>query len=504
MLDDLLAAVADDLGSAPEFDRPGELARALYPPTRSTPALDLIDSSLVQVQEGRIKRLMIFMPPQEGKSERASHYFPLWVLQRNPDTRIAIVSYDKTTAARWGRDIRTDIQTYDGEEGVLDLGLRLKRGSKAADRWQIDGYRGGVYCVGINGALTGRPVDLMIIDDPVSNRREADSKALREVAWNFWTSTARTRLAPGAPVVLIMTRWHEDDLAGRLLEQARLDPSVPQWRVISLPAKAEENDALGRQPGEWLQSAREGRNANDDENWKEIEREVGSRDFAALYQQRPAPADGNIFLRKWWRFYDLPMATRREDGSMRTVRQGRVIQSWDMAFKDTDQSDYVVGQVWQQNGPDVTLLDQVRARMDFDSTIDAVRKLSAKWPQATLRLIEDKANGPAVISKLRKEMGGIIPYTPRDSKLARAYAVAPFAESGNVFLPSPTIAPWISEFMDECSGFPNSTNDDQVDAMTQALTKLLLEGGAAHSYMDSLLRERGVTVLNDRRERGAS
>ena len=497
-MDDLLAGLADFLEKDPTYASPGELAKAIYPATVQTAALDAIDAALTDVAEGRCKRLMVFMPPQEGKSERVSHYFPLWMLQKNPDTRIAIASYDLSTAERWGRDIRTDIQTHDGEDGNLDLGLRLRKGSSAAGRWQLDGHRGGVYCVGIDGALTGRPVDLLIIDDPVKNRREADSAALREVAWSFWTSSARTRLAPNAPVVVIQTRWHEDDLSGRLLAQAAEDPEISQWRVINIPAQAEENDYLGRKAGEWLTSARKGRNAHDNAVWKETKRSVGSRDWVALYQQRPAPAEGNIFKREWWRTYDIPRAVRQGDGSMRVLTQGQVIQSWDMTYKDSDGSDFVVGQVWLKNGLDVTLLDQVRDRMSFSETVAAVRRLSAKWPQARLKLIEDKANGPAVISELKKEIGGIVPYTPQGSKLARAQAVAPFAEAGQVWLPSPRIAPWVGEFIDELAGFPNSSHDDQVDAFSQALTRLLLEAGGAHTFMESLLRDRGVTMLRRR------
>ena len=500
-MDDFFASIADQLDRSGTFASPGELAAALDPEMRQTPALQMIDDALVEVAEGREKRLMVFMPPQEGKSQRVSHYFPLWMLHRNPDLRIGIVSYQLDLASRWGMEIRTDILTFDGDEGNIDLGLRLRKGSTAKGAWRLQAHRGGLICVGIDGALTGRPLDLLIIDDPVKGRGTAESKRLQQLAWDFWTGTARTRMAPGSPVVLIMTRWDENDIAGQMLEQARTTPGVPDWRVISIPAQCEdaESDLLGREAGEYMASARAGR----ENEWEEIKATVGSRDWAALYQQRPAPQDGNILKREWWQFYDLPRAIRQDDGSWRAIRPGRLIQSWDMAFKDTDSSDFVVGQVWQQDGTTATLLDQVRRRMDFTETKQAVLQMSAKWPQATLKLIEDKANGPAVISALRKEIGGVVEYQPRDSKQARAYAVAPFIEAANVWLPSPQLAPWVGEFIDECSAFPNAAHDDQVDACTQALTRLFLEGGTATNYMQSLLRERGVTVLADRRSRGA-
>lgn len=503
-MDDLLGGLASEFERGRDtYERPGDLASALYPPTVSTSALELIDEELLKVYRGETKRLMIFCPPQEGKSERVSHYFALWWLMRRPDTRIAIASYDKSTAVRWGRDIRNDVLTYDGADGNLDLGLRLQSGSRASDRWKLaDPARGGIFCVGTNGALTGRAVDLLIIDDPIKGWADADSEALRQKNWEFWTGSARTRLGRSdesgvAPVVIIQTRWHEDDLSGRLLEQSRLDRTVLPWKVVSIPAQAEEDDILGREPGEWLESAR-GRTV---EEWEEVKAALPNRDWIALYQQRPSAAEGNIFKRDWWQTYDLPRAMRRPDGTWHALGRGRTVISWDMAFKDTADSSYVVGQVWHFAGADASLLDQVRERMEFTETLAAVEQLAAKWPQAAMKIVEDKANGPAVISALRRKVPGLVPYTPQDSKEARARAVAPYIEAGNVWLPAPRLAPWIGDFIHETGTFPNGANDDQVDAMSQALAKIMLEGGGrAYSYMEGLLRERGIAVLNDRRE----
>lgn len=512
--DDFFDFVSRELDGAVDFPAPGDLAQALVPATVQTPALELIDQELVaalkQSEAGFSPRLMIFMPPQEGKSERASHFFPLWLLMHNHDLRIGIVSYDKSTAERWGRDIRNDINNFDGSDGQLDLGLRLRMGSKSAGRWQLDGHRGGVYCVGIDGALTGRAVDVLIVDDPVKNRADADSKLIRQQAKDFWTSTARTRFGPNTIIVIIQTRWHEDDLSGWLLEEAKR-PGMPPWRIVNIPAKAEKTedqygnpipnmlpDSLGREIGEYLISAR----GRDREMWEQTENEVGSRDWAALYQQRPAPETGNIFLRKWWRYYEHPRAIRQPDGSYRALAPGRLIQSWDCAFKDTDQSDFVVGGVWHQNGYEVTLLDMIAIRADVVGTCQAMLELSMKWPQAHLKLVEDKANGPAVISVMRKKIGGIVEYQPKGSKLARAYAVAPFCEAGNVFLPSPSMAPWISEYVTQMASFPNAANDDMVDMTTQALSRMLLEANPVTNYMQSLLRERGVTTLPGGRDGG--
>jgi hypothetical protein len=323
-----------------QWSTPGGLARHMDPKTVQTAALDLLDDSLADVADGRCPRLIWSMPPQEGKSERASRRFPLWLLTRNPELRIAIVSYELGVARRWGRAIRNDIAEHP------ELGLAVRADTSAAHEWQLEGHLGGVYSVGIGGALTGRPVDLLLVDDPLKGRKEADSPTYRNACKDFYTDTARTRLAPGAPVVIIQTRWHEDDLSGWLLS----GPSGHEWRYVNVPAQAEDNsDPLGRRPGEYLVSAR-GRTAAD---WEMTRRDVGARTWAALYQGRPAPAEGGLFKRSHWRWYTAPRAIRREDGTMWVHGADEVIQSWDLAFKDTKASDFVVGQVWARHGADV-------------------------------------------------------------------------------------------------------------------------------------------------------
>jgi predicted phage terminase large subunit-like protein len=446
------------------FPTPGALALSLDYRTVQTPALDLIDAALMDVAAGRCKRLIISMPPQEGKSQRASRRFPTWCLVRNPEMRIVIASYEHGVARRWGRTIRNDITDHAG------LGLRVRSDTKAAHEWQLADHDGGVYCVGIGGALTGRPVDLLIIDDPVKGPKEADSPTYRDSAWDWWESVASTRLAPGAPVVLIMTRWHEDDLAGRLIRE---EPGT--WRVLNIPAQADhrpdngETDPLGREPGEYMVSAR----GRTDEQWESIRTERGSRVWSALYQGRPSPGEGLIFNRDWWKFYSTPQWIEDDDGARIALTFDEVVMSWDMAFKDTDSSDFVVGQVWGRRGADAYLLDQVRGRFSFVETCTRVRSMATRWPDASAKLVEDKANGPAVISSLGRTVSGIIAVNPEGSKVARASAISPFIEAGNVYLPD--FAPWVGEFVDEHASFPLSTHDDQVDAMSQALSRLLLD-----------------------------
>ena len=452
-----------------DWATPGDLARAIEPTTVQTKALDLIDEYLVKVESGEIDRLIINLPPQEGKSTRVTTIGPLWFLTRNPERRIAIVSYAQDLADEFGRNIRNHIASNDGDDGSLDLGLQVARDNGAARRWQLEGNKGGVRAVGIRGGLTGRPVDALFIDDPISNLEQANSKTYREQAWGFWQSVGITRLAPGAPVVLVLTRWHADDIAGRLLAGEDAD----RWTVLNIPAEATEDDPLGRKPGQWLESAR-GRTAK---QWEQIKVSVGPKVWQSLYQGNPTLDEGGVFPTEWTH-YQQPLWVENDDGSRTVPGIGRddheLVQSWDLAFKGEDSSDYVVGQVWLRVGNTAYLLDQVRRRMNFNETIEAIKSMTARWPQAIAKFIEDRANGPAVINALHGQVMGLIPIEPEGSKYARASAVSPLVWSGNVQLPTVKLCPWVETFLQEALSFPAGANDDQIDTLTQAINRLLL------------------------------
>lgn len=377
------------------------------------------------------------------------------------------MSYAHGVARRWGRFIRDDIAQHGGQ-----LGIAVSSSSAAAHEWEVAGHEGGVYAVGVKGQLTSRPVDLLLIDDPYKDGEQADSEAWQETVRDFWSEVAIPRLGPGVAVVIIQTRWRDDDLTGWLQSQ----DNDGRWRVINIPAQADhdpakgETDPLGRTPGEYLESARR----RTVEDWELKKVEVGDRSWNALFQGRPAPAGGNMFHRDWWRFYDQPLWIERPDGSRWAVGFDEVITSWDMTFKDTEGTDYVCGQIWGRRGVEACLLDQVHDRMSFVDTCTAVRMLAARWPQAVVKLVEDKANGPAVINQLSRKVGGLIAVEPDGSKVARAAAVSPFVEAGNVLLPAPEIYPWVDGLVEEAVAFPRAAHDDRVDAMSQALNRLLL------------------------------
>lgn len=423
-------------------------------------------------------------------SERVTKTGSLWALARNPETRIAIVSYAQPLAEGFGRDVRNWISSNDGTEGTFNIGLKIAADNGSARRWQLAGHRGGIVCVGLTGGLTGRPADALVIDDPFSDREQAASARYRERVWSWWQSVGSTRLARTAPVILINTRWHEDDLAGRFLAAE----DGHRWRVLNIPALADhdpakgEADPLGRMPGEWLTSAR-GRTATE---WEAIRIQAGTRTFNALYQGRPSPDAGNVWQRPWWRRYGTPLWSQHPTtpGAYRVEECDELIMSWDMAFKDTKSSDYVVGQVWARRGANVYLLDQVHKRLTFTETVIAFKAMTARWPQATAKYVEDKANGTAIIDTLKSKIPGIVAITPTESKYARANAVAPMVQAGNVFLPEAGIALFDpEELIDEAAGFPNAAHDDQVDATSQALAQMLLDGTGAQAWIEYARRK---------------
>ncbi len=474
--------------STEECAGPLDLACVLNPRTVRTVALELVSAELEQAIAVPGQRLMISMPPQEGKTNLI-RYAVIRALQRDPERRNAIASYALDLARTSGRAIRQTIDHFGtgardpGSHVFLPdrLGIAVAADHASAADWSLNGHQGGLYCVGIDGGLTGRPVDgVLFVDDPVKGRAEADSPIFQTRTQEWWQGVSETRLAPETSVVIVMTRWSELDLVGWLLSGDTAD----EWRVVNIPALADGKtpDTLNRPVGEWIISAR-GRTVAD---WERKRRQVGERTFAALYQGRPAPLEGGMLKRGWWRYDNSPAAYQRPDGTMWAQSMDTVIQSWDMAFKDTTGADYVVGQVWGKRGAEVHLLDQVRDRLDFPATCRAVEALSARWPQASLKLVEDKANGPAVIAQLRHYVSGMVPVNPKDSKAARVSAISPFVEAGNVFLPSPTREPWVAGWIEECVTFPAAAFDDQVDAMTQAITRLLLAGGTT-DFMEQLV-----------------
>lgn len=410
-------------------------------------------------------------------SELASRRFPAYALGRYPDLSIISASYSADLSSRMNRDVQRIMDDPVYHEIFPETRLSGKNIRTVAsgnylrnsDIFEIVGHQGVYRSAGVGGGLTGMGASICILDDVIKDRASADSPTVLQNVWDWYTSTLYTRLAPGGGIILMNTRWGTRDLSGRLLE-AEAQGDGDRWRVINFPAIA-ESDEKHRKAGEALHPER-----YPVDQLLKIKSAVGSRDWASLYQQHPYPDGGTIFRSEWlqktWTPGTLP------------ERFDQVLQSWDLSFKGLDTSDYAVGQVWGRAGADYYLLDQVRGRWAFTESVAQVRALSEKWPLAMLKLIEDAANGPAVIDMLKHEIPGIVPVKPDGSKTARAHAVTPVFESGNVIIPDRSVAPWIDEWKAEMEAFPSGAHDDCCDACSQALRRL--QGKRGLHMADSL------------------
>lgn len=386
------------------------------------------------------------MPPRHSKSMSITETTPSYYLGHFQEDRVIEISYNDTFAKKFGKKNKEKILQF----GADLFNIELSKRASATDTWYLSNEVGGMLSRGVLAGITGEGADLMIIDDPIKNREEADSETHRDKIWDEWIDSFSSRLHPGAIVILILTRWHEDDLQGRLLNPEYGEPL--NWQVYNFPLEAEENDVLGRSVGEPLWPERYGKSFIE-------ERKRYPSSFNSLYQGRPTSQEGNILKRDWWKYYDkLPAIAT-------------TIMSVDATFKDEDDSDFVAIQVWGKTGANMYLIDSMKARMNFPTTLQAIRNMRKKHPEVGTILVEDKANGPAIISMLHREIGGMIPVKPEGGKVARVNAVSPHIESGNVFLPRH--AEWLHDFVEECASFPKGKHDDQVDAMSQALNRFI-------------------------------
>ena len=423
-----------------------------------------LDAFLQAVIGRKRPRLIITMPPRHGKSEIASRRFPAYVLGRYPDMSIIATSYAADLASRINRDVQRIIdddayrkifpgtQLYGKNVRTTAAGAYMRN----SDLFEIVGHKGVYRSAGVGGGITGMGGDILIIDDPIKDRAEADSATIRQNVWEWYSSTLRTRLAPGGGIILIQTRWHVDDLAGRLLAAMERGEGE-KWQVVNYPAIAETDEPF-RLAGEALHPERITL-----EDLQAAKASMSARDWAALYQQKPTPDGGAIFKEDWLKFWVPSSLPEHFD---------QCFSSWDMTFKEGAANDFVVGQVWGRKGSDYYLLEQVRGRWGFTDTIEQFKLLSKRYPQALRKLIEDKANGPAVIDMLKHEIPGIVPVTPDGTKTARAHAVTALFEAGNVYIPSPEVFQWVKEYIAELTQFPSAAHDDQVDATTQALRQM--------------------------------
>lgn len=407
------------------------------------PHVMLLNDLLLDVHFGRKKRIIVSMPPRHGKSELISKYFPAWYLFNNPENRIILTSYGADFAASWGRKIKSAFKEVGGIKGLM-----LAEDSKAAHRFDIRGHQGGLNTAGVGGDITGKGAHLLIIDDPIKNHEEANSETYRNKVWEWFNATAYTRLEPGGAIIVIMTRWHYDDIVGRLLASGD-----KTWDYFCLPAIAEDDDLLGREPGEALWPER-----YDVEQLMKIKAQMSSYWFTALYQQQPVATETQIFKTHWWHYYH------------NSVQCDYIVQSWDTAFKTEQQNDYSVCTTWGITNGGFYLLDVYRAKVPFPELQQAVKSLYEKW-HPSIVLIEDKASGQSLIQVLQRETRIPIKAVQVDKdKITRAHVITPLVEGGKVFLPK--LHPLLEDVLGEFSRFPMDKHDDIVDSCVHALSFL--------------------------------
>jgi predicted phage terminase large subunit-like protein len=420
--------------------------------------MDAVCDHLQAVAELQIQRLLITIPPRHAKSTLACVMFPAWFWLRDPALKMVYSSYSQTLSTRDSRLTRLVIDSP-WYQTNWESKFSISADQNEKMRFEND-KRGFRLATSVGGANTGEGGALIVVDDP-HNVLEAESDLQRDAVIDWWNTVMSTRSNDPKTErrIVIGQRTHERDLAADILEKGG-------YTHLNLPVRFEKSRVIsmfvGKDPrteeGELLWKGR-----YDAPAVKRLEATLGPRAAAAQLQQRPTPLEGGLFKRAWWKFYDIDprvMAEGCDDSCW----------SWDAAFKDFDDSDYVVGQLWVRKGANFYLIAQVRDRLSFGATKAAVRTTSAAWPKIGAKLIEDKANGTAVVDDLKSVVPGLIPVEPKGGKEARASSVEPYVAAGNVWLPAR--APWVEAYIEELAAFPKGAYDDQVDATSQAIVWL--------------------------------
>ena len=428
---------------------------------------------LEAVSLGQIKKLLVNIYPRSLKSTIVTVDWPTWEwgpLGR-PELRFMFISHERGLSTELALGRRTIMESDWYRENWPRVVLSSDQNEKLIVH---NTRRGKMISTSTHGAATGKGGDRLVFDDFI-DPEAAESDTERDAAIAAWEKKFSSRLddPKNGAIVVIEQRTHPQDFTSKLKEEGGFTHIVvpsdnytkEPLRFVYPRSKREVTIAPGeptfpeRKPLEIVLQQR---------------RRMGSRTHDAQERQNPQAQGGTIFKLEHWRYYDnLDAILWRIDtktGQRVPWLFDEMIQSWDCAFKETDSSDFVVGQVWGRRGGDRWLLDQFRDQTGVMGTMRAIEMMTLKWPRAARKLVEDKANGPAVIELLQSKVAGLIPVNPEGGKVVRARAVEPIQESGNLYLPSPSIAPWVPDFVERARKFPNmgGDHDDEIDAMTQA------------------------------------
>ncbi|CAB5220219.1 Archaeophage PsiM2, terminase large subunit [uncultured Caudovirales phage] len=459
--------------------------------------LDRLEKGTLRIADRKVTRVLINMPPRHGKSTLVTHLFSAYYMGRDPRRHVLSTSYSSDLSNTFGQKVRNYVQQPDHTHAFPRFTLR--NDTRAKNDWmtQSDATHdggGSYYGCGVGGSTTGRPANLLLIDDPVKNRAEAESPTYRNRVWDFYVSSLENRKEPTStgeePIeIVILTRWHPDDLAGRLMNSP--DWSAGRWLHINFPAireidtdvkikrshlppddpdhlKAFECRKLSK-PLQFITRKREMALWPDRFSLSELHRKraLNEREFAALYQQSPYIRGGNVLKADWWRYYAPKDIDIEKDFQS-------IIISVDSAYKSGDQNDpTAIGVFGLHHNADIYILDIFRSRIEYPDLKRKLIALNTQWRGRGLRAIyiEDKSSGQSVIQELRRESGlSIIPHKVSSDKLTRLLTVTPMIQGGRVLLPSQAM--WLDIFLQECVEFPNSTHDDQIDMLSMALDVL--------------------------------
>ncbi|MBN2734740.1 MAG: phage terminase large subunit [Methanomicrobiaceae archaeon] len=430
--------------------------RGIWEPAKH---LDYLCNVLEAVERGEIRKVIITMPPGHGKSEVATKSFPAWYLGRHPQHDVLITSYGANLAEDFSEIARDKLKEF----GKSIFGEELPQATSAVKKWGLKGYRGRVRAAGAGGAITGRRANVAIIDDPFKGPEDAFSEAQRQKVLAWFRTVLRTRLTAKGAIILIQTRWHKEDLAGYLLN--KMENGSDEWTVINLPAIAEENDLIGREPGEPL--------------WPEmfgidellaIKEDLLPFEWNSLYQQRPGDPEGNLFKRQYFRYFEkedewfilhTPEGEKRWSDSRCTV-----FQTCDPAGSTKETADYFVLATWAATPHnELLLLDVIRDRIEEPDQPDLFDQAFHRWHPAA-QGVEPNGVGLALWQNLKRTSLPVEELKPEGDKYVRAIPMARRYKSGMVYHQKG--APWLGVYEDELLEFPYGKHDDQVDNASYA------------------------------------
>jgi predicted phage terminase large subunit-like protein len=429
----------------------------------------LIAKALMKIEAGEMKRLIVCMPPRHGKTMQISEFFPAWYMGRNPTHQIIATAYNATRAGDVGRAVRNHMITPIHHK--IFKGCTVSLDSKSVSRLATD-QGGAYYSVGTGEAIVGRGANLFLIDDPIKSREEAESDTARRRLFDWYKGVAYTRLMPQNAIIAVATRWHFDDLIGRLLDEMKHE----NWVVLNLPAICDsEDDMLGRQIGECLWET-----DYPVDTLENIKVTIGTREWNAQYQQRPLPSEGGLVNIEWFQKYnwkewfaaEAQVIMHHEEIHM-PFEIRRIVMSIDTAFKESQLNDPSAITIWGETKDNCYyLLNIINKRMKYPKLKDTVIRTWQKYMKFKRGqipvLIEDRASGQSLIQDLKRYTKIPVLARPADlNKQIRMSSVSPLIEAGRVYLPDK--APWLVEYETQMARFPLWKHDDLVDCTSQFL-----------------------------------